>query len=316
MKSIPTLAALVTCALVLCVSCDEQSYIPSPGDNTFSQDSIIYAPDPDISMVNIPAEAITVDSARAICAALESGKTTTEKYYVKGWIAGLQDGNESAIANYGNAQFIMVDNRTRYKNRNIIAYQVLGKNGRKITNAEMVQVDDYVVVYGPLTNYNGTYETAGKGAAYIYSSSNPAFNVQDPEPTPDPEGFEVPEGTLNVYQACDIGEALGSGKTTSEAYYIKGYIRRFDEKYHESGIATYGNATFYIAATNNPDTPVSREFEAFQVYGKDKKKITDASTMAVGDFVVIYGKITNYNGTIETEGQGKAYIYNSNNPNW
>lgn len=315
MKSIPTLAALVIGALVFCTACDEQSYIPSPGDNTFSQDSLIYAPDPDISMVNIPEGAITVDSARAICAALESGKSTTEKYYVKGWISALHGNNENAIANYGNAVFYMVDNRKKNKDKNLLAYQLYGKNGNRITQQEMIQVDDYVVIYGPLTNYNGTYETVGQGKAYIYSSSNALFNAPDPAPTPDPEGADVPEGAINVYRACDISDSIGSGKTTTEKYYIKGYITRFDSR-HQSGIEQYGNATFFIGATNEAGVVVTREFEAYQVYGKDGKKITDASTMAIGDFVVLYGQITNYNGTAETPGQGRAYIHYSNNPNW
>ena len=36
----------------------------------------------------------------------------------------------------------------------------------------MVAVGDFVVVYGELTNYNGTYETTGKGSAYIWNSTN------------------------------------------------------------------------------------------------------------------------------------------------
>ena len=308
---LPALAAL------LAVSCQESAYINGPGDNLFNQDSIIYAPDPDISMVNIPEEAISVDSARAICAALGNREYTTEKYYVKGWISALHSTNENAISNYGNAVFYMVDSRRKNKDKTLLAFQLYGKNGNRITQQEMVQVDDYVVIYGQLTNYDGTYETVGKGNAYIYSSSNELFNAPDPEPTPDPEGAVVPEGTINVYQACDISDSIGSGKTTTEKYYIKGYITRFDSK-HESGIKDHGNATFYIAATNEAGVVVTREFEAYQVYGKDGKEIseTDINTMAIGDFVVLYGQITNYNGTAETVGRGKSYIYYSNNPNW
>ena len=316
MKSVHSLSALMLGTMMFCVSCDEQSYIPHPGDNTFNQDSIIYAPDPDISMVEIPEGAITVDSARAICAALESGAVTTEKYYVKGWISSLHGNNESAVTNYGNAVFYMVDNRRKNKDKNLLAYQLYGKNGNRITSLDYVKVDDYVVIYGQLTNYNGTFETVGQGKAYIYSSSNPLFHAPDPEPTPDPEGAVVPEEAINVYRACDIADSIGAGKTTTEKYYIKGFISRLDSK-HESGMKQYGNATFYVAAVDGSAT-VTREFEAYQVYGKDGKKMSesDMDKIAVGDFVVLYGQITNYNGVAETPGQGRAYISYSNNPNW
>ena len=129
--------------------------------------------------------------------------------------------------------------------------------------------------------------------------------------TPDPAGVEVPTGTLNVYEAREICSLLASGATTSEKYYVKGWVNRLHSK-NSSSISGYGNAQFYITPTN--DGTSTEEFYAFQVYGKDGQKITDPNTVQVGDFVVLYGQLTNYNGTYETVGKGASYIYSSSNP--
>ena len=129
--------------------------------------------------------------------------------------------------------------------------------------------------------------------------------------TPDPAGVEVPAGTLNVYKAREICSQLASGASTSEKYYVKGWVNRLHNN-NSSAISNYGNALFYITPTN--DGTSTEEFYAYQVYGKDGQKITDPNTVQVGDFVVLYGQLTNYNGTYETVGKGASYIYSSSNP--
>lgn len=136
-----------------------------------------------------------------------------------------------------------------------------------------------------------------------------------PMPTPDPEGADVPEGSIDVYEARKICKSLGAGGTTEEKYYIKGWVRKFDDK-HESGVTNFGNGTFYIAPTNDGETD-DVTFEAYQVMGKNGEKIKSLDEIMIGDFVVIYGLMTNYNNkAYETTGKGAAYIYYSNNPNF
>ena len=123
---------------------------------------------------NIPAEAIDVLQARAICAGLASGETTGTKYYVMGYVKKIHSKHADGVANYGNAQFYMENVKGANSQEDFMAYQVYGPNGEKITDPNTVAVGDFVVVYGELTNYMGdTYETVGKGAAYIWNSTNP-----------------------------------------------------------------------------------------------------------------------------------------------
>ncbi len=123
---------------------------------------------------NIPAEAIDVLQARAICAGLASGETTGTKYYVMGYVKKIHSKHADGVANFGNAQFYMENVKGANSQEDFMAYQVYGPNGEKITDPNAVAVGDFVVVYGELTNYMGsTYETVGKGAAYIWNSTNP-----------------------------------------------------------------------------------------------------------------------------------------------
>lgn len=306
-----TFFALLVVAIGV-TGCQENPYINAPGNNDNNLESIPTAPIPD--NIDIPDSAITVAEARAICSKLASGATTTEKYYVKGWVQNVSDKHADAVSSFGNGLFYMSDISTGTSTRTFYAYQVYGKDGKKLPAPEAVAQGDYVVIYGQLTNFNGTYETVGRGAAYIYSSTNDIFNgkVDTTLITPDPEGAVVPEGTLNVYQANALCAQLANNATTPDKVYVKGYVRKNNTT--EETIKTYGNANFTIAPTK--DNSSFSTFLAFQVYGKDGKKFTSLDQVKEGDFVVIRGKLTNYNGTYETEGRGNAYVHYSTNPNW
>ena len=159
-----------------------------------------------------------------------------------------------------------------------------------------------------------------KETPYINEPGDNKYNYDSipvvalPDPDADPVGFEIPAGCLNVYEAVDSCRRLPNGGTTQEKHYVKGWVCRLDSK-HESGVQQYGNGTFYIAATNDGTTD-GFSFEAYQVYGKGKQKLTNPNQVQVGDFVVLRGKLTNYSGTAETVGKGASYIYYSTNPLW
>lgn len=273
---------------------------------------------------NIPAGAIDVVKAREICAGLASGATSGTKYYVMGYVKKIHSKHADGVANFGNAQFYMENVKGANSSNDFMAYQVYGPNGQKITDVNSVAVGDFVVVYGELTNYNGTYETVGKGAAYIWNSTNPLLGSTTP-PTPpvDPgtttieipaeaQGWDIPAEAIDVLQARAICAGLEAGATTGTKYYVMGYVKKLHNN-HASGVSGFGNATFYMENVNGANS--EEDFLAFQVYGLNGEKISDPNVVAVGDFVVVYGELTNYMGnTYETVGKGAAYIWNSTNP--
>ena len=197
---------------------------------------------PDTTGWNIPANALTVAQAREICAKLESGATTGTKYYVKGWVKKLASKHEEGVTKFGNAVFYMEDVKGANSQEDFEAYQVYGLNGAKITSLEEVLVGDYVVVYGELTNYEGTYETVGKGAAHIWKSTNPNLGQTSTPPVGDVTG----DGTLEKpYTAADV---LTLNNTKSGNYWVKAYI-----------VGQVNGASVSNAEFNAPFTPSTNQ---------------------------------------------------------
>lgn len=131
-------------------------------------------------------------------------------------------------------------------------------------------------------------------------------NQKGPQGGPE-EGDGSKEHPYLASQARAIASALESGAEDGP-YYIKGYVKKFASK-HEEGITQYGNALFYITDTAEGGDD---DFYCYQVYYLGGKKFSSLDQIAVGDEVIVYGKITNYNGTYETVGKGAAYIYSLN----
>ena len=194
---------------------------PDGPGNGQGGDTTQVTPDaPDTIGWNIPAECLTVAEANAICAQLESGATTGTKYYVKGWVKKLANGHADGISKFNNALFYMIDEKGN-TDEDFYAYQVYGLNGEKITNPDGVAVGDYVVIYGELTNYNGTYETVGKGAAHIWKSTNPALSGSGNSGNNNPTEV-VGDGSFeNPYTANDV-LLLNSSKAGN--YWVKAFI--------------------------------------------------------------------------------------------
>ena len=223
MKLNKILAAFMLFAAVAFIGCEP----PMPPDpdrpgNGQGGDTTQVTPSeaPDTIGWNIPAECLTIAEANAICAQLESGATTGTKYYVKGWVKKLANGHADGISKFNNALFYMVDEKGN-TDEDFYAYQVYGLNGEKITNPDGVAVDDYVVIYGELTNYNGTYETVGKGAAHIWKSTNPALSGGNNPGNNNPTEV-VGDGSMeNPYTANDV---LLLKNSNAGKYWVKAYI--------------------------------------------------------------------------------------------
>ena len=221
MKLNKIFAAFMLIAAVAFAACEGPDInIDGPGPKPNDKDTTtVEGAAPDTTGWNIPAECLTVAQANAICAELESGATTGTKHYVKGWVKKLASKHADGISQFGNALFYIVDEKGN-TDEDFYAYQVYGLNGEKITNPDAVAVGDYVVIYGELTNYNGTYETVGKGAAHIWKSTNPALGGNGNTGNNPTE--LVGNGTYeNPYTANDV---LLLNNSNAGNYWVKAYI--------------------------------------------------------------------------------------------
>ena len=260
---------------------------------------------PDTAGWNIPAGALTVAEARAICEGLADNATTGTKYYVKGWIKKLANKHAEGISNYGNALFYMVD--TKDAEEDFYAYQVYGLNGQKITNAEGVAVGDYVVIYGELTKYVSDYgttlETVGKGAAHIWKSTNKALGEAgsgntgsgdnnggntDNGGTSTDSDITVPANALVFDADADQGNAVtdynqaGAYEVTKDGLTIavtKGCLGTFNNEMH---YRIYKNETLTITSTKGNIKEV-----VFTCTGNtgDQKWSPDCFTVDGGEYV-------------------------------
>lgn len=79
--------------------------------------------------------------------------------------------------------------------------------------------------------------------------------------------------------------------------YVKGYVSAIDDV---SGIQKYGNITYTISDD-------SKTLMVFRGYNLNNEKFTSADQLHLGDVVVVYGKLVNYNGKYEIDASN--YIY-------
>lgn len=117
----------------------------------------------------------------------------------------------------------------------------------------------------------------------------------------------------NLPKETDGKNLKGTG---AQKYWIKGKVHKI---YSKDGVEQnfknneqYGNATFFMS----DDGQASKEdFEAYQInYLGNVRYVKDSGDpdVAVGADVVIYGSLVNFNGTPETMGNGKAFMFSLN----
>ena len=130
-----------------------------------------------------------------------------------------------------------------------------------------------------------------------------------PTPTIDPAGSGTQADPYNVAAAIKYTQELEQGEESPTDIYIKGIIATVRESNGEVGYgAQYGNATFTIS----DDGSNKVTFLVYRALYLGNKKWKQGDTqIKEGDEVIICGKVTNYNGTLETQ-QNKAFLYSLN----
>lgn len=110
---------------------------------------------------------------------------------------------------------------------------------------------------------------------------------------------------MTVEQAIAAAATLGNTPV-----YVKGIVSELVKGGFD---ANYGNGTFWISADGAYNNDLALDFEAYQVNWLGGAKWTaDFPQIEVGAEVVLYGPLTTYKGTSETQGKGAAYIYSIN----
>lgn len=121
----------------------------------------------------------------------------------------------------------------------------------------------------------------------------------------DPTGSGTAADPYNIAALNNFARNLDQGASSEGLVYFRGKVVSF--KSGEEPGNSYGNATFYMS----DDGSSNNQFYVYRCKGPGNSKITDPELFKIGDELVVCGKITNYNGTLETE-QNTAYIISIN----
>ena len=146
----------------------------------------------------------------------------------------------------------------------------------------------------------------------LFAATTFAVTITIPEEAKD---WKIPAEAIDVLQAREICSKLSANATTGTKYYVMGYVKKIDSN-HATNVSRYGNASFYLEQVKGANS--TEDFYAYRVYGIDNLKITNPNSIAVGDFVVLYGELTKYQKNSSTPIyetlDREAYIWNSTNP--
>ena len=241
--------------------------------------------------------------AAAIAKAKEVGETaTTESYYIKGKVSTVK---EAFGAQYGNGTFELVDEGYTAV---FTAFRILYLGNQKwVEGNSSVAVGDEIVVVGKIVNFKGNTPETSQGSGYLYSLNGQTGGGDQPGPVEETTAEAAGDGSqanpFNV--AAAIAKAKEVGETaTTESYYIKGKVSTVKEAFG----AQYGNGTFELV-----DEGYTAVFTAFRIlYFGNQKWAEGNSSVAVGDEIVVVGKIVNFKGNTPETSQGSGYLYSLN----
>ncbi len=250
------------------------------------------------------------NAAAAIQLAQKVGEAESDDVYIKGKVVNI---TEQYGTQFGNATFTISDDGTNASTTFTI-WRALYLGNKKFASGDTeIKEGDDVIIYGKVTNFKGNTPETVQNKAYLYSLNGNTGGGETPQPQGEAKGDGTLNNPFNSVAAAQEALKLADKAVSDKSYYIKGKVasivvdRNGNVQNYDYG--TFGNATFYISDDGT-------EAGQFQVYralylGNKKWEQGAGDVLKVGDEVVVYGKLTNYNGTPETA-QGEAYLYSLN----
>lgn len=263
--------------------------VPAPFDVNYNETPT----EPTVDLAGEGTAASPYNVAKALDI-ITAGTYTSDKVYVTGIVTKIDNIDTS----YGNATYYLGDTKTATTTLEI--YRGYYYNGDKFTTGNEFAVGDTLVVYGVLTNYNGTKEMT-QGGQIISINGKTSGSSTGGGSTVAPAGEGTAESPYNVAKALSITTSLAADTPTEEVY-VAGTIvgtPTID--------TTYGNATFFIS----DDGTENGKFTVYRSYYFNGDKYTSTGQLKAGDKVVLLGKLINFKGnTPEMNTGGKLISLN------
>ena len=292
-KILYSVLAIAMAAFTLTSCEDVPAPYDDPNDNPVDE-PVTFEPSGDGTRANPYNVAAIIAEAEK----LETGEESSESYYIKGIVTNI---TENYDGGFGNATYYISDDEDATNSFYIYRSKYFGNVN--YSSGDMLEYGDTVVVYGKITNYNGTYETTQNGSYLISINGVTGETGGDDEPSTGggAEGDGTAEKPFNCVAAIEYTSALAANEVSEKNIYIKGIVSSIEENY-DGG---YGNATYYIS----DDGTTNNQFYIFRSLYLDNEKYISGDLLSVGDEVVVYGKVTNYNGNTPETQQNQSYLY-------
>ncbi len=234
----------------------------------------------------------------AALAAIEKlgADVNSPEVYIKGIISEIKNIDTGS---FGNAEYYISDDGT--KAGQLLVYRGYGLNGDKFKAENDIKVGDEVVILGKLVNFRGNTPEVTTGSKIVSINGTGGTPGPDPQPTGEAKGDGSLENPFNSVAANAVATALAAGAKTDEYYYISGKVASVREQYGTK----FGNATFYIS----DDGTANGQFLVYRALYLNNEKYTEGTLLQPGDDVVVYARLTNYNGNTPETAQGEGYLY-------
>lgn len=238
----------------------------------------------------------------AISNAKAIGTEASEKdFYVKGKISSIK---YEYSAQYGTATYNISDDGSTGTEFTVYgSYYFDNKSWQE--GQTQIAVGDEVVVCGKIINYNGNTPEFADKKNYLVSlngkTSSEVGPVENPEDKMDHGTATAP---ISVTDAIADAIAIGT-KASINDFYVKGKISSIKYEYN----AEHGTATYNISEDGSAGT----EFTVYSSYYFDNKSWQEGDNqIAVGDEVIVCGKIINYNGNTPEFASKQNYLVSLN----
>ena len=234
------------------------------------------------------------NATAAIAKAKEAGTSpSSEEYYIKGTVTG----SVNIDLSFGNATFNITDGGSTFQ-----IFRLFSFNGDKFTSTDAIKTGDEVVVLAKVVNYMGNTPETNAGGKLI--SLNGAGGGSSTEDTPSGDGTLA--SPYNAAAAKAYASSLAADVVSDKDVYIKGKIASIKFPFD----AEHGTATFDISDSGTTSGTLFTIYSTFYLGNRDW--VTGDTQIAVGDEVIVYGKVVNYNGNTPETSSKNSYLYSLN----
>ena len=222
--------------------------------------------------------------------------STNVWYQLTGTIKSLKDGDL-----YGN--FDLED-----ETGSVYVYGLLSEKGgakkkfQELVAAQGLQAGTKITIIGNRGEYNGNPQVLN---AYFVKVESGGGSGGGDTPSGGNDGSLAKPFT--PAEANAFIATLAADTNTDKDYYIKGKLVEYAKNGEFS--TQYGNASFYLSVDG---TKNGEQFYVFRTLYLGNVKYTEGATPAVGDEIIICGKLVNYKGNTPETVANKSYIYSLN----